>query len=119
MSNLHSGQAIDIQLETQSRCKWKRTAAYLAAFTLLFSVNCVTHTYTVKPEQKTIDTKFTTVTYGFFRFYPRMAKLDAHEMCEGGKVSEVTLYDSGLDGLLCGITILMYCPKTVKVACYE
>ena len=84
-----------------------------------FSLGCASHTYTVKENQKTIATQKETVTYTLAGFVPRYRNIDAYELCPSKKVNQVIMWDSGLDGFLCGITLMLYCPKTVEVSCHD
>lgn len=84
-----------------------------------FSLGCASHTYTVKEDQKTTTTEKEMVTYTLAWFVPRYRNFDAYDLCASKKVNKIIMWDSGLDGLICGATFMLYCPKTVEVACHE
>lgn len=81
---------------------------------------CFSHKYVVleseKPRQEEI---IELKSFAFAGFVPLETDLRPERLCPGSRIRMINMYDSGLDGLICGATVFVFCPHTVGVECEE
>lgn len=99
----------------------KHAATTLLLLTLLsLFTGCFSHKYVVlesdKPRQpEIIELKIFTLLW----FVPIETEISPERLCPGSRIRMINMYDSAMDGLVCGATLGLVCPHMVGVECEE
>lgn len=80
--------------------------------------DCASHKYVVlKSERPRGAEKIELKVFALAWFVPVKTDLDPARLCPGSRIRMINMYDSFLDGMACGATLLLLCPHTVGVEC--
>ncbi|ULH30903.1 hypothetical protein [Leptospira weilii] len=98
----------------------KKIIAVLSIATGLLSISCVNHRYIVLDSKK--PRKSETIYFKAF-FLAGWVSLDNSlnraNVCPSSNIRVINMHDSFFNGIICGSTLLLFCPHTVGIECEE
>ena len=81
---------------------------------------CASHKYIVSDPATPHENEYRTwKVFVVLGLIPVDNDLNQRTVCPDRRIYSLNLYDSGLDGAICGLTLSIFCPHTVGIECTE